>query len=367
MKQISSLDLHFLAKELDGLVGARVDRIYNQENELYFQFHKSNAGKVILRVIPAKALFLVTEKSSDEEPSHLCTVMRKHLEGKLLKSLKQLEPERILELVFGPKENERVVFIELFGKGNIVLCNEGRIMDALTKHVFKDRSIIPGQDYKHPTMNFNIFELDDISTMLEKSGKDKIVTLLAAELGLGGTYAEEICLLAGIEKDRSPGTIKKEEQNSILKSIKKILGRKIEPRIYYEGSDALDVAPINLEIYKDKIMKEFGSFSEALNQYFSVEMKIAPKKESKYARQIEELKRIIAEQESTIANMKEKEDESREKAELIYSHYQEIKEIIDEIGKAKEKHSWEEIKNRLKDHKVIKEVDTKDKKITVEF
>src|SRR3989344_1179701 len=214
MKQISSLDLHFLAKELDGLVGARVDRIYNQENELYFQFHKSNAGKVILMVIPAKALFLVTEKSSDEEPSHLCTVMRKHLEGKLLKSLKQLEPERILELVFGPKENERVVFIELFGKGNIVLCNEGRIMDALTKHVFKDRSIIPGQDYKHPTMNFNIFELDDISTMLEKSGKDKIVTLLAAELGLGGTYAEEICLLAGIEKDRSPGTIKKEEQNS---------------------------------------------------------------------------------------------------------------------------------------------------------
>ena len=127
------------------------------------------------------------------------------------------------------------------------------------------------------------------------------------------------------------------------------------------------MAPINLEIYKDKIMKEFGSFSEALNQYFSVEMKIAPKKESKYARQIEELKRIIAEQKSTIANMREKESESREKAELIYSHYQEIKEIIDEIGKAKEKHSWEEIKKRLKGHKTIKEVDTKDKKITVEF
>lgn len=367
MKQISSLDLHFLAKELDGLVGSRVDRIYSQENELYFQFHKSNKGKVILRVIPAKALFVVSEKNADDEPSHLCTVMRKHLEGKLLKSLRQIEPERILEMVFGSKENERVVFIELFGKGNIVLCNEGRIIDAMTKHVFKDRSIIPGQDYKHPTMNLNIFELDDMSTMLEKSGKDKIVTLLATELGLGGTYAEEICLLAGIEKDRNPGTIKKEEQNSILKSLKKIIGRKIEPRIYYEGSGALDVAPVNLEVYKGKTMKEFSSFSEALNQYFSFEMKIMPKKESKYAKQIEELKRIIAEQESTIASLHEKEDEHRKRADLIYSNYQLIKEIFGEIAKAKEKHSWEEIKKRLKGHKMIKDLDTKDKRITIEL
>jgi len=46
MKQISSLELHFLAKEFQILENSRVDKIYNNSrDEIYLQFHKSNVGK----------------------------------------------------------------------------------------------------------------------------------------------------------------------------------------------------------------------------------------------------------------------------------------------------------------------------------
>ena len=62
----------------------------------------------------------------------------------------------------------------------------------------------------------------------------------------------------------------------------------------------------------------------------------------------------------------EKEEEDRKKAELIYNNYKLISEILSEINKAKEKHSWEEIKKRLKGHKIVKDIDMKEKKVTVE-
>ena len=44
-----------------------------------------------------------------------------------------------------------------------------------------------------------------------------------------------------------------------------------------------------------------------------------------------------------------------------------IQEILSEINKAKEKYSWEEIKGKLKGHKIIKDVDVKDKKVVVDI
>ena len=57
-KQLSTLDIHFLLKELKSLENSRVDRIYNSgKEEFYVQLHKSNIGKKILRVITGKAIF----------------------------------------------------------------------------------------------------------------------------------------------------------------------------------------------------------------------------------------------------------------------------------------------------------------------
>ena len=76
---------------------------------------------------------------------------------------------------------------------------------------------------------------------------------------------------------------------------------------------------------------------------------------------------IIDEQKDTIENMKDKENGNRKKAELIYNNYQLVKNILDEINKASKKYSWKEIKDKLRGHKIVEDVDIKEKKIVIDI
>jgi len=65
--------------------------------------------------------------------------------------------------------------------------------------------------------------------------------------------------------------------------------------------------------------------------------------------------------------LKKEGHEARQKGELIYHNYSLIKEILEEINKASKKYSWKEIKEKLKEHKIIKEVNDKERKLIVEI
>ena len=52
---------------------------------------------------------------------------------------------------------------------------------------------------------------------------------------------------------------------------------------------------------------------------------------------------------------------------MIYHNYGLINDVLGEINKAAKKYSWKEIKEKLKNHKIIKEVNEKEKKIVVEI
>ena len=175
MKQISALELHFLVKELKDLENSRVDKIYNYGKEdIYIQLHKSNVGKKILRIIFGRSIFLTETKSVDEKPSEFCLLLRKNLEGKFLDSIEQLEPERILKFVFKTKNQTKKLYLEFLGKGNVILCDdEDVIIDCLIKHKFKDRSILPKQNYIYPNMQYNLFNINknDIADLLKSKSK----------------------------------------------------------------------------------------------------------------------------------------------------------------------------------------------------
>ena len=75
---------------------------------------------------------------------------------------------------------------------------------------------------------------------------------------------------------------------------------------------------------------------------------------------------IIGLQEKQIKKWERESEESKRKGELIYEKYPIFKEIVDELKKAQEKYSWDEIKKKLKGHKHIKEVNSKEKSVLVE-
>ena len=150
-------------------------------------------------------------------------LLRKHLDGYFLTNIVQIEPERILKFVFKSKDMQKTFYIEFFGKGNAILCDENNvIINSLEHHEFKDRTIRPKIKYEHPMMKYNVFDLNknDLTELLKNSKKDNLVISLATDLGLGGAYSEEICLLSSIDKNKNPKNVDGNEIEIILYFVK---------------------------------------------------------------------------------------------------------------------------------------------------
>ena len=365
--QLASLEVNYLVKELKILVNSRVDKIFQTgKKEFYFQFYVSSVGKKILRITD-KLIYLTEKKPAITEPPGFCMFLRKQLDNSRLKSVKQKESERIIEFLFEGK-NTRKLIVELFGGGNLLILDENDvILSAAHYERYRDREVLAKSPYKYPKMEHNLFELKlkEMKELFKKTKKENLVKCLATELGLGGVYSEEVCLLANIKKSIKPFEINNKEIDEILSIIKKLVNKKINAVIVYD-KEAVDVTPFSLEFYKELEAKKFKSFNSALEYYFTHEFKEVRKKSS-YELKLEKLERIITEQKLMIKGMEKGEKENRAKAELIYNNYALVKEVLYEIKKAKEKYSWEEIKEKLKGHKLVKDVDVKEKKVVVEL
>lgn len=368
-KQVSSIDLYYLTNELEILKNSRINKIYQpNKNTVIFSLYKTNEGKKILHIDIGKYIYIAEEK---EEGSTLGfgLLLRKHLDGYFLTDIEQLEPERILKFTFKTKDNIKYLYIEFFGKGNIILCDKNNIIVyAFEQHDFRERSVRPKLKYTYPMMSYNLFNLNenDLILLLRNSKRDSLVTCLATELGLGGLYSEEICLLSNIDKHQNPSSIGEKQIKTILNSIKKILNKKIEAYVIFDESDnTLDFIPFDLVYYKDERYKrqKFSTFNEAINFFCSC---FKEPKETEFDKKLKALQYIIEQQKQTIEQLKKERHELRQKGEAIYQNYQLIKEIIEEINRASKKYSWWEIKNRLKEHKIVKEVNEKERKVIVE-
>jgi len=335
MKTLSSLDIHYLVNELQFLVGSRVDKLYEKDKqELTIQFYVPSKAKQILKIVSGKYFYLAETKEDALEPSGFCMQLRKYLDSSRLRSLNQLASERIIELVFETKDKKVKLFIEFFSNGNIILTEENNmIITASLFQKWKDREIKPKLKYIYPKKDYNIFETSDISKMIKDSDRENIVKTLAIDLGLGGEYSELLCQLSNIDKNKKEADLIKDEIGSLNINLKKMI----------EGNP--------LKITSHKIESELSKDQETIKE--------DPR--------IKKIKSIIQKQEEKIKELAEKEIEEREKGDLIYSKYQVIDEILKKIKKASEKYSWKEIKDKLKDHNIIKEVNAKDKTILVDI
>ena len=97
-KQLSSLDIDYLIKELKQLENTRIDKIYQPEKELVvFSLHKSSEGKKLLE-ISTKSIFLIEKKEEYPETLGFGQLLRKHLDGFFLSKIEQIKPERIVKI-----------------------------------------------------------------------------------------------------------------------------------------------------------------------------------------------------------------------------------------------------------------------------
>jgi predicted ribosome quality control (RQC) complex YloA/Tae2 family protein len=367
--ELTSLDIYFLLKEFRSLIDSRIDKIYQNENNFVISLHSTGRAKAYLNIMLPNFVFISESKEDYEESGNFALSMRKHLSNTRIKKIVQKEFERIIEFEIETKESVLKLIIELFRPGNLILCDENyKIIMASEYKSFGSRLIRPGNIYAYPKKEYNLLELKEkqFVELIEKSEKNSIVIALAVELGLGGMYAEELCSMAKIDKKATK--IDKKEAVKLFASIEELKNKKISAHVYAEGSQILDITPFELLRYKDMKSEKKESFNEALAQYLEKALKDNTKKEklSKYDTEKRKLESIIAKQENQIRGLEEASAENQKKGEMIYEKYSFFGNIISELKKAREKHSFKEIKEKIKGSKTIKEIDEKEHKITVD-
>jgi predicted ribosome quality control (RQC) complex YloA/Tae2 family protein len=365
--QLSALDLNYLLKELKFLINSRLDKVYHpSKKELILQFYVSVKGKQQLLINAGNYLYLTLFKSSSQKPSEFCMYLRKKLTNSRLIEINQLGFERIIEFKFQTKQEIFSLIFEMFSKGNIILLKDNKILSATEYQKYSTRTIRPKENYIYPKKEFNFLELTqaDLKKLLSKTTKESVVKSLAIDLGLGGIYSEEICLLSKVNKSKKPSELEDKEIKALFASLKSIKNKKFEPTIVYENNLIKDSIPFKLNLYKNLKQKSFKTFSTALEEFFSQQI---PAEQLKYQKQINKTKAIIEKQLQHLEELKQQEKINKEKAELLYKNYKLVKEILEELKQISKKHNWKEIQEKLKGHKLIKEVIPKEKSVVMEL
>lgn len=367
--ELSSLELHAVVKELQPLVGGRINQIFQQDKkEFFIQIHVPNGGRQLLRIEVGKLLYKTRHKPTMETPGTFCMQLRKHTDGATITVFEQVDAQRIARVGLKRADHLYHLFIELFSKGNIVLTDDkNTIIALLERQAWQSRELKPGIIYLLPPIETNLFGVNkkDVEEKIKKSKKEKTVAALATELGLGGTYAEELCARSGIDKNTPPSELKKSEHEKLFASLKEMLKEINTPAGFVFDGDT--VAPIPLKTQRPKEKTE--TFNEALDKLLS-RSKVERQRdalEAKYQQKIAELQRILGQQEQNLKANEAAIIEKSAKGDFIYQNYQKVKTLLDEVEKLRAKGGWDAVVAELKKVKQIKAVDLKEKKIVLEI
>lgn len=368
-KLLSSVDIMFLVAELQQTINAKIDKIFGSNNtEFYFQCHSASKGKFYIIVNIPSALFLSQNKpETPEAPSEICSQLRSTLTGGRIEAVVQKESERIVEFKIRFADKEYLLVLELFSNGNLIVVDNQLVKLATTYHKWSKRTIRPGVKYEYPhrEINFKTINLHELRNFIITSKKENIVKKLALDLGIGGTYAEAICLNSNIPKEHK--TIDESELQRLLEAITAFNSVQTSPQLIYLDEALVEVSPIDLPQFNasEYTIKNMDSYSAALE--FANKIGIELVRKSSFDNQINKTRSIIEEQEKLIRKYGQTEDEQSAIGHEIYLKYAEITDIINQIKKAREKHSWKEIIEKLQGNQIIKEVSEKEGSIIIEI
>ncbi len=208
--------LHTIKAQIESeALGSRIDKIYQPSREEIILVLRSRGwvGKLLLSAgaDSPRIHFTQSEIENPKVPPMFCMLLRKHLSGGKLISVRQLGLDRVLYLDF-ETTNELgdtvtiTVSVEIMGRHSniIVVGPDGKILDAV-KRIDRDmsgvRPILPGMTYTLPPqqqkLNLLTAEKDSIrDSILNAKGLDLSKSIAAAFEGVSAVLAREAAFYA---------------------------------------------------------------------------------------------------------------------------------------------------------------------------
>ncbi|MCM1022566.1 MAG: NFACT family protein [Prevotella sp.] len=177
--------LHLVKKELEPLIGGRVDKISQPSREEIVMTFRTRGGneKLLLSASAGSARAHITKKSIENPkvPPMFCMLLRKHFGNGRLLAIRQDGLERILYFDFEAMNElgdmvKVTLAAEIMGRcSNIVIINaEGKIIDSIKRvdpEMSRERPVLPGMTYTYPPrsdrLDFRTCSAADIAAALE--------------------------------------------------------------------------------------------------------------------------------------------------------------------------------------------------------
>lgn len=313
--ELTRFDVAVLVRELQVLTNAKINQIYQIAPERFIlRLYRSE--KYELLVSTGRVHLTKYRRKTPKQPSNLAMLLRKHLRGGRIIEISQPNFDRIMELHV-QREDTKILLIELFSDGNIILLGPNRnILFPLKSSPRAKR----GYKYEYPPPQPNPMDIsaDELREMLERSDRD-LVRTLASKLAIGKLYAEEICFRLALDKN-----IAAKEVPDKAPLIRKELDLMFEkPKPHITNGLAL---PFDLSTFENQPKEYLSSFNEALDEVFIREEEIEAREHN--MEKFERLESIKNQQTDMIRHFENEGNVCVAKAEAIYADYSEIHGLL---------------------------------------
>jgi predicted ribosome quality control (RQC) complex YloA/Tae2 family protein len=358
---MSSFDIAKMVAELQILVGGHLDKAYQlARDKLLIRVNLPKEGKKDLVMVVGKWIYLATQKpQTPKTPTSFAMLLRKYLSNGTITKIEQHGFDRIIVINIRKAEEFQII-AELFREGNVVLIKEGNIIQPLIPKSWSQREVRAHRTYEYPPsrVDFKTLDIDSLKKILSDSKKD-VVRTLASDVNIGGLYAEELCLLSGISKEKKTKDLSEEEKNLIFGNMQNLLSQLSESKesvLVIEDSVPFNITPFPLKRHESYESEKYESLSLVIEKYLETKKEKEPL-DLEYENARDRIERQKVQQEKAIANQEKKAKRDKIVAELIYAHYQECLEILSTLKSAHERKNIQEIIPELKEKKSFRQLD----------
>ena len=206
--ELSGIELHYLVNKISSNIssGYYVSNISSiTKNSILLKLHHPVESDIML-MISTKGIWFTNQKYRQVEEGQFVNVLSREIERAKINSVSQPGSERIFFIHFVNRDDkERKLIVEIFGKGNIILCDESmRILWILLPVEVRHRTLKIGSEYiLPPNRGEDVLKIS--LDCLKKSANlqpdnTEVVKWLSKSTSLPRKYLEEIILQSAIDR-----------------------------------------------------------------------------------------------------------------------------------------------------------------------
>jgi predicted ribosome quality control (RQC) complex YloA/Tae2 family protein len=280
--ELSGIELRYLVNQVKSKIisGYYVSSINAVTKDSFLlKLHHSKEPDIIL-MVSVKGIWITKLKFKPVEENEQIDIIKAEVERSKIEFIDQIGSERVVTIKFMHLDgNLRIMIVEFFGEGNIILCDESlQIISIINSIEVRHRTLKVGLRYTPPPIRgIDVFELslEQLKTTMKREVRDlDVLRWMGRNLSMPKKFVEEIATREGIQS-KKVGQLSEEDVTRIYVAVKDLVtdistGRNHEP-IVILGDDgkAQDALPIITNNARKLKIRKVNSYLDAVDEVLS--------------------------------------------------------------------------------------------------